>query len=212
MAKAMYLSKKYTNGQQKEKTGEFSAVSAGKTARPARKMGLRLLLGGVVLAILVVLALPLMVGGSVPATSRSALGAVPTAASTPLNVAEYNTPQEAMQALGAVPAMPLQLPAGYELTASRVVDGKVLELEFRQGKSKLVFRAATGSEDLSGVDQEACTYTATEEADGILRGYAGVSEKKLNAAVWVSGGFSYAVVSESGVDAAAMKEMAQSVR
>lgn len=209
MARAVYYSKKYT--QQYQDKQETGAVAVPKVAvRHSVKMGPLVLIGCIALAVLAVLALPLMVGGAAPASSKAQ--AVAEVEEEQLNVAEYASAQEAMQVLGFVPAIPAELPEGYAISASRVVDGEVLELVFGQGKSSVVFRAAKGSDDLSGADHEAYAYTANETVDDVTRGYAGVSDKKLNLAVWTSGEYSYALVAEGGIAPEAMRAMAESIK
>ena len=66
--------------------------------------------------------------------------------------------------------------------------------------------------DFLGCAMAGYNYTATETIDGIARGYAGVSEKKLNAAVWACDGTSYALLAEEGLDAWAMRQLAESVK
>lgn len=164
-----------------------------------------LLLACLAIAIVSVLVVPLLVDAAAPAAKSMSVAPVA------LNATNYETPQQAAEALGLHASLPGTLPEGFGLAATRVLDGQVLELELTDGNSTVLFRAAMGSEDLSGEDYEAYSYTATESVDGITRAYAGVSDKKLNLSVWAFGEYSYALVASKGIDADLMRQIAESV-
>ncbi len=201
--KTIYYSKKYMS--KNDANGQATVV-----AKPARRkmsrMGILMLVVGMVAALAMVLLAPLLVDGAPPAANA----AMP--ASRAQHIMVFSSPRDALDYLGAKAALPGTLPEGYGVAASRVVDGTVLELEITNGSNQLVFCAAEGSDDLSGQDYEEYTYTATETTDGIARGYAGVSAQKLSMAVWANEGYAYAIVAEDGIDAAQMRDLAESVK
>lgn len=203
MPDSMYCSQRYTA----QKPTPPKKAAQAKAARPAsaNKMVLLLLAACLVVAVLSVLLVPMLVGGTSPAAS-----AARTAQSQP-NAIQYESPAAAAQVLGITPALPGALPEGYAVTASRVVEDTMLEVEITGGRNTLVFRAALGNQDLSGHDSTAFAYTATQEEGGIARGYAGVSEKKLNVAVWVQGDYTYALVCSGGMEAAMFHQIAEGI-
>lgn len=208
MPRTVYYSKKYTQ----QHTAKMSAIEPAAEVNAAPQKGLGklvplIMLGCLVLALLSVLVIPPLVAG--------AAGSQTPAVATPQNqlaeVVEYAGMQQAAQAVSEDICLPATLPEGYEVTASRVVNGEMLELVITKGRETLVFRAAPGSEDLSEVDYETSAYTLNEEVNGITRGYAGVSDKKLTAAVWIDDGYSYALVADGGMDAQEMRTLAESI-
>lgn len=180
---------------------------AAARAQKARRVGPALLILCLVLALATVLLVPLLVGGASPASSK--VRTMETS-SAPAPSVSYSSYEEALEALGFVPALPTEAAEGYNLTAIRVVDGSMLELEYSGGKGNYLFRSAQGKDDLSG-DLTEYSYTLTEEKDGAARSYAGVAEKKLSLAVWAKGDYSYAVVAADGLAGADMKQVAESV-
>lgn len=181
------------------------AVVVPKPARREAKLGPLMLIGCLVLALLSVLVVPMVARGAAPAGSKAQSQAAP------VDAVSYSTLQDALAALGITPAVPGQLPEGFQVTACRAVNGNMLEMVFTSGKTELVFRAAAGSDDLSFANHEDYAYTANETVNGITRGYVGVSDKKLNLAVWGDGEYSYALVAEGGVDAAVMRQIAECI-
>lgn len=180
-----------------------SSAAEAVAARPhKRRLGKAtplIMLACVLLAVACVLLIPMLVGGATPTQSRI------NAAAGQGNAVEYSSPSQAMQALGIAPVLPISLPEGYSLVGCRVVDARVLELEYAAGRQSLVLRVAQGKEDLSGADYEALPFTATETVGDTAVGYAGISDKKLTCAVWISGDYTYALVAADGVDAEEMK-------
>lgn len=170
-----------------------------------RKVSSFILVACIVLAVMTVLVVPLLVGGAAAPSSVPA-----EAAPAQAEVRAVSTMGEAGQALGFEAAAPAALPDGFELSAIRVVDGSVLELEYAGGKTPVVYRTASGSDDLTWTDAE-YAFTVTEEVDGVTRSYAGVAEQKLSVALWAEGGYSYALVASEGMDAEALRLMAESV-
>lgn len=216
MAQMTYYSKKYSQKNKEQtqaeptQTTQMSAVAARSSKNTNRrmiKMGPMLLLSCLVLVLAVVLLLPMMVGGTALSTVSK------SAASASIKVQQFrsfDSTGQAMQAADVQVALPV-MPEGYVLTACRVTDTGVMELEFAEGKNIVLYRAANGSEDLSGLHYEDLSYSATESVDGVTRGYAGVSEKKLSSAVWVGNGYTYALVAPGGLEASLLRGMAESI-
>lgn len=185
-----------------------TAARAAEAARPAvsRKAAPLIFLLCLVVAAAAVLFVPLFVSG---ASGKAA--SVSAAATQPLQQEQsFADLATAAEALGFSPLVPQRLPAGYTLSGIRALSGGVLEMEYAQGKETLLFRTAPGADDLSG-DTAEYAYTATAENGGTARSYAGASEQKLNLAVWAQGGASYSIQAASGLPAAEMRAMAESI-
>lgn len=179
---------------------------AGTVARQRtiKKVAPAILLVCLVLAILTVLLVPMLVGGAVPATSR-----VTSSSSAPAEEKSFSSTADAQQMLGYQVALPSYIPEGYNCAAVRVLEGNILELQYTAGKDTFFYRMAAGTEDLT---EDATEYAYSTTASGeITRVYAGVSEKKLNTAVWTNDNFAFAVVAPSGIPAAELKQIAESV-
>lgn len=204
MQKTVYYSKKYMN--KRDLTPAQEAAVARLAKRRQTRMGVLMIVVCLLVAVTMVLLVPMLVGGAPPSSSQ--VEAIVKAQ----NIASFATPSEARSFLGINAALPTALPEGYGVTGSRVVDGSVIEIELTDGKNGLLFRTAEGNDDLSGMDYEAFSYTATETVDDIARGYAGVSDKKLSMAVWAYGDYTYSLVTDGGgIDAAQLKLIAESV-
>lgn len=213
MPRTTYYSKKYTAMMQAVKPEDIAAAQAAtaSVARPARRRNMRvgpvLILLCLAVALLSVLLIPVLVGGAAPVSVSQPAAPQESAQ----NVVSYDSPALALEALGIEAAWPGTLPEGYTLSSCTAVDGTMLEMKIIGAKSPVLFRAATGSDDLSGADYDSFTYTTSEAVGDTTFGYAGVSEKKLNLAVWTDGDYSYALVAENGVDIEVMRTLAASV-
>lgn len=206
MARTMYYSKKYNElkANNEEAGGEGPVLTKVPTRQLAKMVPL-LMLACLMVALVCVLLVPLMVGGAAPAASKEA-----TSRAMQVESVAYTSPEHAMQVLNIQPTLPAALPEGYSVVASRVLNGNILEIEYG-GKNTILLRCAVGSEDLSGADYDTLGYTLTETVGDITRGYAGVSEKKFSSAAWVNGEYTYAVVADGGMEAAALKQFAELV-
>ncbi|MGD9559684.1 MAG: hypothetical protein AB7V55_03655 [Oscillospiraceae bacterium] len=204
MQKTVYYSQKYMNRKTGLSTGPEVAVSRVAKHRQS-KVSFFMIAACLAVAVLMVLLVPILVGGAPPSTSQV------EAAINTQNIATFNSPREAREFLAIQTGLPTALPEGYGVAGSRVVDGKIIEIDITNGKANLVFRTAQGNEDLSGTDYDEYSYTATETVNDVARGYAGVSDKKLNMAVWADGEFTYAIVADNAIPAEQMKLIAESV-
>lgn len=203
MQKTIYYSKKYRMNEETRQPVENKRFFGRKT-----KLGSLIIAACLVLALGTAMIIPLLMSGAgVPQSSRPASAH----AAENTSVAVYASAADAMQALGITAALPAYLPEGYAERAVNVLDGQVLEVIFANGGKEIVFRAAEGQDDVSGEDYNAFAYKGIEEAGGISRGYAGVSEKKLSLAVWTNGGLSYSLYFKNGTNGETMRAVAESI-
>lgn len=171
----------------------------------AAKIGPFIMVASLMICVIAVLLVPLMTAGATqPASSQAE-------AVQPANAVSYNTVEEGMAALNLRAAYPTALPEGHLVTDVLVLDGKVLEVRMLYGKYDIVYRTAKGNEDVSGQDYGAYPYTITEAVGDVSRGYAGVSEKKLELAVWANGDYSYSVFVPGGTEPELLKQIAESI-
>lgn len=183
-----------------------SQVEAKPREQASRKAAPFLFLLCLVVAVAAVLFVPMFAGGAVSASSS-------IVQATPVLLQQEDAFEDldaAAKALGFAPKVPQQLPAGYTLTAIRALSGGVLEMEYASGKEAVLFRTAPGADDLSD-DATEYTFTATEEAGTVARSYAGQSQQKLSLAVWAADEASFSIQAASGIPAAEMRAMAESV-
>lgn len=189
-------------------------IHSAAPARPAprrRALPALMLLICLVLAIVTVLLVPNLTGEATAGTQARPQSRQPeSAAPVSREAVTYEGYDEAAAQLAFSPRLPEAIPEGYGLTAVRVLDGSILELEYSTGRDTLVYRTAEGNEDLSDTLTE-FAYSATTEASGVTRTYAGAGEEKLNLAVWAEAGYTFALVSQDGVAAAEFVAMAESV-
>lgn len=207
MEKPTYYSKKYTQQMApitREQIEKARPAMAVKTAHRSRKVVPMLLVFCLAIAFLAVLIVPLLLGGAAPVNAA-------TGSNLEVTAVAYDSAQQAVAAAGVQAAGQPELPEGYVAGQYRVLDGSVLEMDIAGAKNVISFRVAKGNLDLTTDLGDAFAFSTTETSGDITRGYTGVSEKKLNTAVWVDGGFCYALVSADGVDAAVMRLLADCV-
>ncbi len=110
---------------------------------------------------------------------------------------DYATLGEAELAAG----FPLEVPErikGYDGRLIQVMDGTMIQVIHLRGESRLFIRKAAGAGDVSG------DYTGYPEMRSIPCGKFHVTVKgsggKVKNAVWTSGGYAYAVMSDDALD------------
>lgn len=190
-----------------------ASVASARTAvkarpNPARLIAPLILLFVLVISILMVVFVPLLVGGSVPASSRiSRQSELPV---PEVETVACNSLEQAAELLGFVPSVPSQTPEGTTLKAIEVLDGQVLQFTYSGAGRTILYRTAPGNQDLTG-DSTEYPFTATEEVDGVARSYAGEDESHLNMAYWILGDYSFAISAPESVDAGLIKALAESV-
>lgn len=178
-------------------------ASAVVRKQSAKKTGPLLMVSGLVIALLAVLVMPLLAGGAAVA---------PEAVSSPqVSAATFMSLEEAQQKLAFTPAIPVAVLEGYRLSQLNVLDGTILEMVYTDGKNQLVYRTAQGKEDLSGNFKDYLYEGSETSADGVVRGYSGITAEKLNLAVWSDGQYSYSVQSKDALNANEMKDFAGSI-
>lgn len=185
-------------------------------AKPASrrnvKIGPLLLISCLILAIFLVLLVPMVVGGAAFALSAELTQApaqsvkLQDTAPKAKDFEEYKSAEDAAAALGLQAALPKSLPEGVLVTGAKVYGQNYVELGLAHNKGSFILRLAPGKEDLSFIDYDEFSYTATEDVNGVAVGYVGVSEKKFNAAVWTNNNSSYTLVFANGLEADVVRQ------
>lgn len=176
---------------------------AGVRKSSAKRTGPLLMGFCMVFALITVLVVPMVTGGATTVSSSASAQNVSEESLTSLSQVE--------QVMGYMPAVPSQLPQNYGLIELKVLDSKVLEAVYTDGKTSFVYRTAKGNEDPSGIDSEFLYSALAEGQDGVVRSYSGPSAEKLKLAVWTEGGSSYSIWVKDGMAGTTLKELSENV-
>lgn len=122
---------------------------------------------------------------------------------------DYDTIEEAQKAVGFSVQLPTKV-TGYEKDAISVMDGKVLQIVYRNGDAEICIRKAAGKDDISGVYE---SYTKVEKVTaGDVQAELRGDGTKVYVAVWTSGSYTYAVYASAGMTKADMTTLVQQVK
>lgn len=209
--KNVYYSK--NNGAQSssvKNTGSFpvASVQVSSQGKKARKTGGLIMVLCMVFAVIVAVGGPLLVGGASTVVAAENVSAA--SVSVERNVNSYSSFDAAAQELGYTPSLP-SLPANSSLVDARVVDGTMLEMEYKVNGATLLYRTEKGDADLSDLTSKNSYTTTIEDADGVTRMYSGATEAKVSLAVWTESDQAYTLQSSSNMDFATLQEIAQSI-
>jgi hypothetical protein len=179
-----------------------------KPTKPSGKVCIVVLILCLVVAVATALVLPLVLQNQTVAAATP--NRLATAEVQPEQVVAYNSVAEATTVLGFSPQMPTAMEQSATLAGVKVLDNSILEMTYVMGKDTVVYRIAQGSDDISGV-YDVFAYSGTEEANGVLRTYSGVSADVLSLAVWADAIYTYAIIATGGLSADTMRTIAESV-
>ncbi len=217
-ATVMMQMKNMDDGHKNDKS--YNAVKTenvgAKAQKKSKKIGFAMLALGLVAVCAAVLVGPMVVTDAASIGSQSAPAAVEAVnqqSEQPVLEEEvFSEPEQAMDALGVQVVLSDDLPEDFTLESSKAVNNEWVELVYTHSSGTISLRMAQGSRDLSGiVDGDEVAYTVSETVDGIIRGYTGVSEKKLLTAVWTNEGIAYAVVADDALESELFKQFTENV-
>lgn len=181
-----------------------AAVRVSNQQARAKRAGWFILFLCLALAVLTTVLVPLLVGGASPVIAGEPT-VLAVSSQAPKSQNSYTSLEEAQQELGFVPQYPVRMPEGSQLRVIRVVEGKMLEMEYSVGSVTLLYRTAQGNEDLS---DPARTYAfSTTESGDLVCCYAGATENKLCLAAWADDGCTFAIQASNDIAADTMKEI-----
>lgn len=191
-------------------TTSFSvdSVQVSSQHKKAKKTGGLIMALCLVFALIVAVCGPLLVGGAstVVAAENNSIASV----SVEREVNSYSSYDAAVQELGYSPSLPT-LPANSSLVDVRVVDGTMLEMEYKVNNTVLLYRTAKGDEDLSDSNSKNSYTTTIEDEDGVTRMYSGANEAKISLVVWTEDDQAYTLQSTACLDFETMQDIAQSI-
>ena len=136
--------------------------------------------------------------------AKSGSGSQSGYAYVPNPFVDYETLKDAVKAAGFDFTVPDKV-AGYSEKLVQLMSGKMLQVSFRNGDSRLTVRKQAGDEDISGDYNE---YSETEvvtvgDFEVTLRGNDG----KVSNATWTAGGYSFAIVSDTPLERSDMLDL-----
>lgn len=123
---------------------------------------------------------------------------------------KYKTIDEARAAVKFSAAVPLKVPAGYELTYVAVMSGEMLQLDYSdKDDNTITFRTAEGVEDISGDYNEYKSTSKIKVGDTEITVKG--DGKTINNAMWTDKGMVYTIYADKGLSEKELTEMADSV-
>ena len=109
---------------------------------------------------------------------------------------DYDTLAEAEKAAGFSLSAPDRID-GFDAPSVQLMSGKMLQLIYRSGDSRLIVRKAAGRDDVSG-DYNSYAETKTVRVNGADVTFKG-ADGKVSTAVWCANGFSYALTTDAPI-------------
>lgn len=116
----------------------------------------------------------------------------------PNPVVEYKTVEDAEKAIDFKAPTPEKLPKGYELDSVSVISNEIFHIFYKNGENEILYRAAKGSEDISG-DYNKYEAEETDEINGLSITLKGDGSKYYTA-IWNDGEFSYALSADNELE------------
>lgn len=116
----------------------------------------------------------------------------------PNPVVEYKTVEDAEKAIDFKVPTPEKLPKGYELDSVSVISNEIFQIFYKNGENEILYRAAKGSEDISG-DYNEYEAEETDEINGLSITLKGDGSKYYTA-IWNDGEFSYALGADNELE------------
>lgn len=119
---------------------------------------------------------------------------------------EYKTLDEAEKALN-LKVDPLKtLPKGFKMESISVISNEIIQVEYNDGNSNIVFRAGKGIDNISG-DYNTYQVKNTAKANGINVNFEGNKSREYNLAVWKKDGILYSISAKNGIDEKTILDM-----
>lgn len=103
---------------------------------------------------------------------------------------EYKTIDEAKKAVSFKAVTPASLPEGYKFDSVSVMGSDFLQVFYKNGDKEILYRVATGSEDISG---DYNTYKKTESLKAGKYTVTVRRSEESSSVIWTDGDFTYAI-------------------
>lgn len=106
--------------------------------------------------------------------------------------------------------VPIELPSGYNIENISVISGKLVQINYSNGNDKIIFRTASGTEDISG------DYTAYETSEitntGDLQINLKGNKSLINLAAWTQNGVSFSLSFSNGMEKEAVMSIIENMK
>lgn len=127
----------------------------------------------------------------------------------PNPLVEYKTVDEAKNTLSFDAPVPTFVPDGYKIDYVGTIAGETLQIFYKNGKNEIVFRAAKGSDDISG-DCNVYKNTKTVSVNGTDAKYRENGE--TSGAVWTKDGLTFSVYADTVISEKDASDIIASVK
>lgn len=127
----------------------------------------------------------------------------------PNPLVEYKTVDEAKNTLSFDAPVPTFVPDGYKIDYVGTIAGETLQIFYKNGKNEIVFRAAKGSDDISG-DCNMYKNTKTVSVNGTDAKYRENGE--TSGAVWTKDGLTFSVYADTVISEKDASDIIASVK
>lgn len=127
----------------------------------------------------------------------------------PNPLVEYKTVDEAKNTLSFDAPVPTFVPDGYKIDYVGTIAGETLQIFYKNGKNEIVFRAAKGSDDISG-DCNVYRNTKTVSVNGTDAKYRENGE--ASGAVWTKDGLTFSVYADTVISEKDASDIIASVK
>jgi hypothetical protein len=119
---------------------------------------------------------------------------------------EYKTLDEAEKALNLKVNSLKTLPKGFKMESISTISNEIIQVEYNDGNSNIIFRAGKGIDNISG-DYNVYQVKNTVKLNGINVNLEGNKSEEYKLAVWEKNGISYSISFENGIDEKTILDM-----
>ncbi|NSB14699.1 hypothetical protein BCD95_002958 [Clostridium beijerinckii] len=119
---------------------------------------------------------------------------------------EYKTLDEAEKALNLKVSQLKTLPTGFKVESVSVISNELIQVDYNNGNSNMVFRAGKSTDNISG-DYNTYQVKTTVKVNGIDVTLQGNKNEEYNLATWKKDDISYSISTEDGINEKTMLDM-----
>ncbi|OOM21481.1 hypothetical protein [Clostridium beijerinckii] len=119
---------------------------------------------------------------------------------------EYKTLDEAEKALNLKVSQLKTLPTGFKVESVSVISNELIQVDYNNGNSNMVFRAGKSTDNISG-DYNTYQVKTTVKVNGIDVTLQGNKNEEYNLATWKEDDISYSISTEDGINEKTMLDM-----
>ncbi|MCI1581472.1 MAG: hypothetical protein LKH93_22980 [Clostridium beijerinckii] len=119
---------------------------------------------------------------------------------------EYKTLDEAEKALNLKVSPLKTLPNGFKVESVSVISNELIQVDYNNGNSNMVFRSGKSTDNISG-DYNTYQVKTTVKVNGIDVTLQGNKNEEYNLATWKKDDISYSISTEDGINEKTMLDM-----